>query len=87
MNVGSGRRSTDVRIAWSAHAILHYLNAGLVDEFSIALVAAFLGSGIRLFDGIDNRRVSMDRLSALDSPMVTHLRYGVRSRGMAAPQD
>jgi dihydrofolate reductase len=73
----------DIRIAGGAHAILQYLNAGLVDEFSIALAPVFFGSGLRLFDGIDRRRISVDPLAAIQSPMVTHLSYGVRTRDSA----
>ncbi len=32
--------------------VLQYLNAGLVDEFSIALAPVFLNDGLRLFDGV-----------------------------------
>jgi dihydrofolate reductase len=67
----------DIRIAGGANAILQYLNAGLVDEFSIALAPVFFGAGIRLFDGIDRRKVAVDIVEALPSPLVTHLRYAV----------
>ena len=70
----------DIRIAGGAHAILQYLNAGLVDEFSIALAPVFLGGGLRLFDGVDARRISVDVVEAIHSSMVTHLRYAVRSK-------
>jgi len=75
--VAGGR---DVRIAGGAGAILQYLNAGLVDEFSIALAPVFLGDGLRLFDGVDKRRFSVDIVEAIHSPMVTHLRYAIRKR-------
>ena len=67
----------DIRIAGGAHAILQYLNAGLVDEFSIALAPVFLGAGVRLFDGIDRRKVELEIVEAIHSPLVTHLRYAV----------
>jgi dihydrofolate reductase len=68
----------DIRIAGGANAILQYLNAGLVDEFDIALAPVFFGEGVRLFDGIDRRRVSCDIALAIHSPLVTHLRYVVK---------
>jgi dihydrofolate reductase len=68
----------DIRIAGGANAILQYLNAGLVDEFSIALAPIFFGRGIRLFDGVDRRKVTLDIVEAIHSPLVTHLRYAVR---------
>ena len=70
----------DIRIAGGANAILQYLNAGLVDEFSIALAPVFFGSGIRLFDGIDRRKVALNSVEAIPSPLVTHLRYTVTKR-------
>jgi dihydrofolate reductase len=69
----------DIRIAGGANAILQYLNAGLVDEFSIALAPVFFGEGVRLFDGIDRRRVSPEIVEAIHSPLVTHLRYRISS--------
>jgi dihydrofolate reductase len=67
----------DIRIAGGAHAIVQYLNAGLVDEFSIALAPVFFGEGVRLFDGIDRRKVSPEIVEAIHSPLVTHSRYAV----------
>ena len=37
----------DVRIAGGGAAILEYLNAGLIDEFTIALSPWLFGSGVR----------------------------------------
>jgi dihydrofolate reductase len=70
----------DIRIAGGADVIIQYLNAGLVDEFAIALSPVLLGAGRRLFDGIDASRVSLDPMEAISSPMVTHLRSAVRRR-------
>lgn len=67
----------DIRIAGGANAILQYLNAGLVDEFAIALAPVVFGRGIRLFDGIDRRKVALEIVEAIHSPLVTHLRYSV----------
>jgi dihydrofolate reductase len=70
----------DIRIAGGAETILQYLNAGLVDEFSIALAPTFFGAGIRLFDGIDRRKVRLRIVESVNSPLVTHLRYAVINR-------
>ena len=67
----------DIRIAGGAEAIVQYLNAGLVDEFDIALSPVFFGAGRRLFEGIDRRKVRIAIVEALHSPLVTHLRYAV----------
>lgn len=72
--------SKDVRISGGKDVVLQYLNAGLVDELQIALAPIFLGEGLRLFDGIDKRKVTLDILAAIHSPSVTHLRYGVKKR-------
>src|ERR1700693_5310416 len=47
----------DVRIAGGGETILEYVNAGLIDEFTIALSPVLFGSGIRLFEGVDAGRV------------------------------
>ena len=54
----------DVRIAGGGAAILEYVNAGLIDEFSIALAPVLFGSGIRLFEGVDAGRVALKPICA-----------------------
>ncbi len=56
------------------------MNAGLVDEFSIALSPVLFGSGIRLFEGVDAGRVALEQVRAEHSPRVTHLTYAVTAR-------
>jgi dihydrofolate reductase len=70
----------DLRIAGGGATILEYLNAGLIDEFSIALSPVLFGAGIRLFEGVDAGRVALEPLRAEPSPRVTHLTYTVRAR-------
>ena len=70
----------DVRIAGGGETILEYVNAGLIDEFSIALSPVLFGSGIRLFEGVDSARVALDQIRVEHSPLVTHLTYAVRAR-------
>ena len=70
----------DVRIAGGGWTILEYVNAGIVDEFSIALSPVLFGSGIRLFEGVDPGRVALEPVRAEPSPRVTHLTYAVRER-------
>ena len=57
-----------------------YLNAGLIDEFEIALAPIVLGDGLRLFEDVDARKVSIEIVEAIHSPRVTHLRYSVTRR-------
>ncbi|RZU13395.1 dihydrofolate reductase [Kribbella rubisoli] len=70
----------DVRIAGGGATILEYLNAGLIDEFTIALAPVLFGSGIRLFEGVDDGRVALEPVRAEPSPRTTHLTYTVRER-------
>ena len=70
----------DVRIAGGSETILQYLNAGLVDEFSIALSPVLFGAGTRLFDGVDPSKVALEQVRSEASPRVTHLTYAVRPR-------
>lgn len=70
----------DVRIAGGGETILQYLNAGLVDEFSIALSPVLFGDGVRLFEGVDAARIALEPIRTEPSQRVTHLTYAVRTR-------
>ena len=70
----------DVRIAGGAETIRQYLNAGLVDEFSIALSPVLFGAGVPLFEGVDGSRIALEQVRAESSPRVTHLTYAVSAR-------
>jgi dihydrofolate reductase len=65
----------DVRIAGGAETIQQYLDAGLVDEFSITLAPVLFGDGIRLLDRIDPDRLALHQARADASSRVTHLTY------------
>jgi dihydrofolate reductase len=64
----------DVRIAGGGATILEYVNAGLI------------GSGIRLFEGVDAGRVALEPVRAEPTQRVTHLTYAVRERSPSRPQ-
>jgi dihydrofolate reductase len=70
----------DVRIAGGGATILEYVNAGLIDEFTIALSPVLFGSGTRLFEGVDADRVALKPVRAEQTQRVTHLTYAVRQR-------
>ena len=59
---------------------MQYLNAGLIDEFSISVAPVFFGEGRRLFEGVDRRKVALEIVEVINSPLVTHLRYAVTNR-------
>lgn len=70
----------DIRIAGGANTIIQYLNAGLVDEFTISLAPVLLRAGTRLFEGIDRQKVGLEIVETTHSSLVTHLRYAVKMR-------
>src|ERR1700716_187909 len=70
----------DVRIAGGGATILQYVNAGLTDEFTIALPPVLLGSGTPLCGGVDTGRVALEPVRAEPTQRVTHLTYAVRER-------
>jgi dihydrofolate reductase len=72
----AGRK--DIRIVGGAKVIRQYLNAGLVDEFTIHYAPLFLGQGTRLFDRINKDRFSVLSIKAIHSPLVTHLQYKLK---------
>lgn len=63
----------DVRIAGGAETIQRYLDAGLVDEFSLTLAPVLFGTGIRLFDHVDPDRLALTQSRSEASSRVTHL--------------
>ncbi len=72
--VAGGR---DIRIAGGADVIQQYLNAGLIEELHIGLAPVFFGEGVPLFAAIDRTKVKLEIIEAINSPLVTHLRYTV----------
>ena len=72
--VAGGR---DVRIAGGADLIGQYVDAGLVDEFTLSIAPVLLGEGVRLFDGSSPRLDGLRAVEALASPRATHVTYAV----------
>ena len=70
----------DVRISGGAETIQQYLDAGLVDEFSITLAPMLFGTGIRLFDHVDPDRLALTQTRSDASSRVTHLTYTTAKR-------
>jgi len=73
----AGAGEKDVLIAGGAEVVQQYLRAGLVDEFQIHVVPAFLRDGVRLFDRLGDDAPTLELGRVVDSPTVTHLRYRV----------
>lgn len=70
----------DVRIAGGGATILEFVNAGLIDEFTVTLSPVLFGTGIRLFEGVDAGRVALEPVRAEPTQGVTHLTYAVSER-------
>ena len=67
----------DVRISGGADVIRQFLNAGLIDEFTLHLSPIILGNGVRLFENIEKEKFSLEIIEAIYSTLVTHLKYKV----------
>jgi hypothetical protein len=67
----------DVGIWGGANIIEQYLAAGLLDEMQIHLIPLLFGGGTRLFEDLGGRRIELRRMSTIDTPGATHLRFDV----------
>lgn len=67
----------DVALAGGASVANQYLAAGLVDEIDISVAPLILGSGERLFTGVDGAKLALTQLRTVDAPGVTHIKYRV----------
>jgi dihydrofolate reductase len=63
----------DVSIAGGASTMRQALAAGVIDELMLDIVPILLGSGERLFDGVEDPGLQPVEVS--DSPYATHVRY------------
>jgi dihydrofolate reductase len=66
----------DVFISGGASIINQCLAAGEVDEIELHVVPILLGSGSRLFEGVEPD-LELEQLRAVEAPGVTHLKYRV----------
>jgi dihydrofolate reductase len=60
-----------------ADTIQQLLNAGLLDEISVDIAALLLGSGVRLFECLNNTPATLGNPTIIAGVGVTHLRYPV----------
>ena len=63
----------DVRIGGGANTIQQYLRAGLIDELHVAISPILLGSGERLFEGLDMRALGYHCVATVASDKATHV--------------
>jgi dihydrofolate reductase len=64
-----------VDIAGGASTVRQALAAGVVDELTLDIAPVLLGSGERLFDGLDD--LGLTPVEVAHSPLATHVRYEV----------
>lgn len=69
----------DIRIAGGADAIQQYLNAGLIDEFTIHHVPVIFGQGTPLFADMDPD-IKVKMREAVPSQEATHITYEVEKK-------
>jgi dihydrofolate reductase len=70
-------RGADVAVSGGASAAQQYLAAGLVDEIVVHHVPTFLGEGVRLFEGHELGEMTLEQMSVIPAPGVTHITYRV----------
>ncbi len=66
-----------ISLSGGASVANQYLAAGLVDEIDISIAPLILGSGERLFAGLDRGTFELEQIRAVDAPGVTHIKYKV----------
>ena len=62
-----------VDIAGGASTVRQALAAGVIDELTLDVAPVLLGSGERLFDGVES--FDFEPVEVLHSPLATHIRY------------
>ena len=75
--LGKARKAAgnqDIKIAGGANVVQQYLNAGLVDEFTVHYSPVFFGGGERLFSGISTD-VNVKIKETFGSKEVTHVTF------------
>ena len=63
----------DVRIGGGPKTIRQYLREGLIDEMHIAIAPVLLGSGERLFEGVDLRSLRYECVEFVATEEATHV--------------
>ena len=77
----------EIRIQGGADVIQQFLNAGLVDEFTIHTSPIVIGSGIRLFDKLDRKIFKVEIVEVHARPDVTHTKYRVINKKAKAEKE
>jgi dihydrofolate reductase len=67
----------DVALGGGASVAQQYLSAGLLDELHIHVAPILLGGGVSLFGELGTDAPTLKLTNVVESPLVTHLSYGV----------
>jgi len=67
----AGKEGVD--IAGGASTVRQALIAGVIDELTLDVAPVLLGSGERIFDGVES--FGLEPVEVLHSPLATHIRY------------
>jgi dihydrofolate reductase len=62
-----------VDIAGGASTVRQALATGVIDELTLDIAPVLLGSGERIFDGVES--FGFEPVEVLHSPLATHIRY------------
>ncbi|WP_027467937.1 dihydrofolate reductase family protein [Deefgea rivuli] len=76
----SAAQGKDVRLGGGATLIRQYLKAGLIDELHLVITNKLLGSGERLFEGVDNIADDYECVDTVRSETVTHVHLAKKNR-------
>ena len=67
----------NVWVMGGADIIQQYLKAKLVDSLDLHIAPVLLRSGTRLFDHIGPDKIELKKISVIDTPAATHIRYDI----------
>lgn len=70
----AGNKDVDVS---GSTIVQQLLSAGRLDEIRIDLAPVLLGAGLRLFDHLGVAPIHLEKITVIDAPNVTHLKYRV----------
>ena len=73
-------KGMDVRIGGGASTVSQYLKAGLVNELHFVMVPVLLGSGERIFEGLDGLSDSYEVVEYIPSKTVAHVRIAKKTK-------
>jgi dihydrofolate reductase len=58
----------DVNVIGAASTAQQCLSAGLADELHVDIMPVFLGGGLRVFEGMDGKRIQLERIKVMGLP-------------------